>query len=235
MFDREVHCRRAASAAFQENVGRLGAEAVPHGIDILTACDYHAVGQREHAFTSLSVYVGKYGEYRQSLIQHLLDKKIGHWDIAIRELTGTALKHLTATDLDFMVKTAIPTLMDGLGPDLNTKHGTIVAIGNIVLGISEVAEKGGKTLSDLLGESYQEVIEYTVCLHFTFSDSTTIERIKAILVNLEQNMELRGSIGEILKGAVTSFIHNMSDAHFPCHDSDVVDLWKMILGNKKKS
>ena len=55
MFDREVNCRRAASAAFQENVGRLGAEAVPHGIDLLTTCDYHSVGIRAHSYTGSKI------------------------------------------------------------------------------------------------------------------------------------------------------------------------------------
>jgi len=51
VFDREVNVRRAASAAFQENVGRQG--SFPHGIDILTMCDYHAVGLRNQAYLEL--------------------------------------------------------------------------------------------------------------------------------------------------------------------------------------
>ena len=51
VFDREVNCRRAAASAFQEHVGRQG--TFPHGIDILTTCDYFAVGLRKNAYLHL--------------------------------------------------------------------------------------------------------------------------------------------------------------------------------------
>lgn len=44
IFDREITCRRAAAAAFQECVGRLG--SFPCGIEILTAADYFTVTLR---------------------------------------------------------------------------------------------------------------------------------------------------------------------------------------------
>ena len=40
--------RRAASAAFQENVGRQG--SFPHGIEIVTRADYFALGSRPNAY-----------------------------------------------------------------------------------------------------------------------------------------------------------------------------------------
>lgn len=44
VYDREVNCRRAAAAAFQECVGRLG--GVAHGIEVLTAADYFTLSTR---------------------------------------------------------------------------------------------------------------------------------------------------------------------------------------------
>lgn len=51
VFDREINCRRAASAAFQENVGRQG--SFPHGIEILTTADYFAVGVRSNSYLNI--------------------------------------------------------------------------------------------------------------------------------------------------------------------------------------
>ena len=50
------------------------------------------------------------------------------------------------------------------------------------------------------------------------------------LMVMEQRMELRGSAGELLRSAVTPYIQNLSESHFPCHDDKIVDLWKMIIG-----
>lgn len=79
-------CRRAASAAFQENVGRQG--TFPYGIDIVTTADYFSVGMRNKAYLEVSIFIAQYEEYDELLIKHLLEKKIVHWDTSIRELAA---------------------------------------------------------------------------------------------------------------------------------------------------
>eukprot|EP01118_Nematostelium_gracile_P009560 TRINITY_DN3239_c0_g2_i2.p1 TRINITY_DN3239_c0_g2~~TRINITY_DN3239_c0_g2_i2.p1 ORF type:complete len:487 (-),score=117.12 TRINITY_DN3239_c0_g2_i2:469-1929(-) len=86
VFDREVNCRRAASAAFQENVGRQG--NFPHGIDIFTAADYFSLSNRSESYTKIAVFIAQYEEYTKSMIDHLVDIKISHWERSLRELTA---------------------------------------------------------------------------------------------------------------------------------------------------
>ncbi len=74
VYDREINCRRAASAAFQENVGRQG--TFPHGIDILTKADYYTLGNRANSYLEISVFVAQYVEYRYSLIDFLVQVQL---------------------------------------------------------------------------------------------------------------------------------------------------------------
>lgn len=69
VFDREVNCRRAAAAAFQENVGRQG--NFPHGIEINLAADYLALGNRVHASKEVAYFIAQFPEYKEHLILHL--------------------------------------------------------------------------------------------------------------------------------------------------------------------
>ncbi|KAJ7404418.1 hypothetical protein WISP_145684 [Willisornis vidua] len=105
VFDRDVNCRRAASAAFQENVGRQG--TFPHGIDILTAADYFAVGNRVNCYLSISVYIAGFPEYTQPMIDHLVNMKINHWDSVIRELSTKALHNITPRAPEYMANVAL--------------------------------------------------------------------------------------------------------------------------------
>ena len=124
VFDREINCRRAASAAFQENVGRQGNENFPHGIEILTAADYFTLANRGHAYTSIAKFVCGFEDYRESLLDHLLNVKSQHWDQAIRELTAESFGVLCEIDSDYMLSIALPKLIpETLSPNLLIRHG----------------------------------------------------------------------------------------------------------------
>jgi tubulin-specific chaperone D len=82
LFDRQVNCRRAASAAFQEAVGRQGATNVPHGLDILTVADYFTLGNRTNAYLCVAKDIAMLDNspYRRSILRHLYTSKLYHWD-----------------------------------------------------------------------------------------------------------------------------------------------------------
>uniref|UniRef100_A0A8C3CHK3 Tubulin-specific chaperone D n=1 Tax=Cairina moschata TaxID=8855 RepID=A0A8C3CHK3_CAIMO len=172
VFDRDVNCRRAASAAFQENVGRQG--TFPHGIDILTAADYFAVGNRVNCYLTISVYIAGFPEYTQPMIDHLVNMKINHWDSVIRELSTKALHNLTPRAPEYMANVVLPRLLPlSVGTDLHTRHGAILACAEITHALCKLAEENNRSVTYYFNEKsleglkqiHQEVLA-AICLFF---------------------------------------------------------------------
>ncbi|NXL44779.1 TBCD protein, partial [Podilymbus podiceps] len=168
VFDRDVNCRRAASAAFQENVGRQG--TFPHGIDILTAADYFAVGNRVNCYLTISVYIAGFPEYTQPMIDHLVNMKINHWDSVIRELSTKALHNLTPRAPEYMANVVLPRLLPlSVGTDLHTRHGAILACAEITHALCKLAEENNRSIMYYFNEKSLEglkQIHQEVCINY---------------------------------------------------------------------
>lgn len=128
--DRDISIRRAASAAFQECVGRLG--LFPHGIAVIGKTDFFSVGIRRTAFLVGTPAVAEYEEYRRELLRHLLNVTIHHWDPAMRLLGSQAVARVVALDRPILgplvVRTLAPTAKSR---DVFLLHGTLLTLGEV--------------------------------------------------------------------------------------------------------
>uniref|UniRef100_A0A8C8BKJ7 Tubulin-specific chaperone D n=1 Tax=Otus sunia TaxID=257818 RepID=A0A8C8BKJ7_9STRI len=141
IFDRDVNCRRAASVSCYIPVYGT----FPHGIEILTAADYFAVGNRVNCYLTISVYVAGFPEYTQPMIDHLVNMKINHWDSVIRELSTKALHNLTPRAPEYMANVVLPRLLPlSVGTDLHTRHGAILACAEITHALCKLAEENNR-------------------------------------------------------------------------------------------
>ena len=137
LFDREINCRRAASAAFQENVGRQGHANFPHGIDILTAADYFTLGNRRSAYLNISVHVASFPGYGKALADHLVEVKLQHWDADLRALAAGSLAAI-ASRVDVMpsLKLLLPRT---LSPNPFIRQGATLACAELTLALHRLS------------------------------------------------------------------------------------------------
>ncbi|KFB46964.1 AGAP004782-PA-like protein [Anopheles sinensis] len=212
VFDREINCRRAASAAFQESVGRLG--NFPHGISILTTADFFSVAVRSNAFLSISEYIAQFEEYKYNLIEHLITRKINHWDTNIRELSAQALSNLTKHAPLHMRDTIVPRLFQlAESTELNTRHGAVLALGEVINSLQKLSTL--RTEADAERESYI---------------SADIGELAGQLIGkYRERGQFKGMSGTYMKHGCASFIRHCSEAMLPLTKREYVESWQVLL------
>ncbi|XP_058465569.1 tubulin-specific chaperone D [Malaya genurostris] len=209
VFDREINCRRAASAAFQESVGRLG--NFPHGIDILTMADFFSVAVRSNAFLQISDYIAQFDEYRRKLIDHLIERKINHWDTNIRELSALALSNFTRRDPVYMRDVVLPTLFDLTETtDLNARHGATLAIGEVILSLRRLCDENDGLETEM------------------YISKQIIERGGQLVIKFRQRGQFKGMSGSYMKHGCASFIRNCSEAELAL-SHEQIESWQLLL------
>ncbi|KAL4080682.1 armadillo-type protein [Scleroderma citrinum] len=158
LFDRDVSIRRAASAAFQEHVGRMGLFA--HGIDVLRKTDFYSVSIRRNAFLVAAPHVaervdiisrsGPHEEYRSALLDHLISITLRHWDTAMRQLGAKTLRLVCEIDLDTLAPPCIQRLARLLSSvDMASVHGAVVALTEIADAYKQFDHKGDGTRREI--------------------------------------------------------------------------------------
>lgn len=189
-YDREVNCRRAAAAAFQENVGRQG--NYPHGIDIVNTAYYFALSSRTNSYLHVAVCIAQYDGYLYTFVDELLNNKICHWDKSLRELAANALSSLAKYDLGHFASTVVVKLLPcTLSSDLCMRHGATLALGEVILALHER--------------------EYVLLPELQ-------NQVAGVVLAIEKARLYRGKGGEIMRSAVSRFIECISLARVQLTD-----------------
>jgi tubulin-specific chaperone D len=104
--DPSTTIRRAASAAFQELVGRQssGIETVPKGITVLSMMDYHAVGSRRGGFEVAGIVAEADVGYRRGVVEWCVSRGVGHWEEKGREGVAKVLGRIFSDNRDGIIE-----------------------------------------------------------------------------------------------------------------------------------
>ena len=209
LFDREVNCRRAASAAFQESVGRQGADNFKHGIAILTAADYYSLGNRNDSFSTLALGIAQFEEYQIPIIIHLANVKLRHWDIEIRSIASKSLAVISKLNPCYSTKTILRDLLDQcFNTDLAIRHGSLLGVAETVLAFGEA-----------------NLVKQEDVLH-----KETIALIAELIPSVEKARLYRGRGGEIMRSAACRMIECLSLAGLPISVKQQVSYTGIIDG-----
>jgi hypothetical protein len=233
VFDREINCRRAAAAAFQETVGRQGHELSKisnktvisvmssgnrflrnYGIDVIQIADYFSLSNRGHAYLHISSRIGILDRtLLLAFIDHLRYYKLSHWDEEIRLLASSALSNLLLiADCEVQISVLGSLIEDCLSSSLATRHGCLTATAEILYKLSyNPIQLPNDSVTKLSSVSHSlEPYEEDNALVYHAIPHDLIEEILHLIPKISKARLYRGRGGEIFRCATCLLIENIA-------------------------
>lgn len=141
---------------------------------------------------------------------HLVERKVGHWDTAIRELTAKTLHKLTGREPAYVVADVMPKLFAKTESiDVNQRHGAVLAIGEIVSMLKQL-----------------EIFEEN-----RYIDDSLMGQLNDLVAMFQKRDQFKGLSGEMMFQSCCDFIRNCSAAKLPVN----ADCIRKILSRQSSS
>lgn len=187
LLDREINCRRAASAATQEFIGRHSASIIPGGLELTTILDYYALGDRKASYLELARQVAGVADstYRECILSELWAGKLVHCDENIRMLAAKALGLLVKDDAETSRGRRILSRL----LQVACNRGDILHRHGAVLGIAELIKPLGSLISP--------------------DEMDSLRRLPQLF---SAGRYFKGRTGDMMRHAVCCFVSSCADA-----------------------
>lgn len=168
LLDRDVSIRRAASAAFQECVGRLA--IFPHGIEMISKTDFFSIGVRRQAILECMPAVAVHTEYRQALLDHLMSTTVTHWDAELRSLGSQGVAHIVRLDFDVLASKVLAKMTANCSSrDTLTLHGSLLTLAELAGVSQEISSAAAADVRDAAFRSLDKIPQHVLSSQGTSS------------------------------------------------------------------
>jgi len=252
LFDKDVNCRRAASAAFQEHVGRQG--YFPHGIEIITEADYFTLGNKNYCYLNIATFIAQYVDYSKKIIDYLAYNRVQHVEIAIRQVGAETLGLLVPFQPDYIISDIITNLLKQfLSNNINVRHGSIIGLGYILVGLrgkwdfeqkarkirKKVLEGMSVTETKVLEDSeYRkefnktyENIKYVNNLSMLSKDLSS--KLLSVVKDLDGANLYRGKGTEIMRSAINTYLRLLFESELEITEELFIYYLDILIDNLK--
>ena len=224
LFDREVAGRRAASAALQEFIGRIGGDRQGPYLQILSHVHFFSVAALEKSFRSNALEIAKdIPQIIPDLINHLLKVSLFNFDQNVRKLAAETLGDFYVWDKENLANKLIQIHEES--DDIFAIHGALLSMAALpcspVARIVEISLQSDripvKSLgADLLLEGYLILIS-SVSVKAEISDDHVAVWLQAITIGLKSRSDnLRKTAISALQSISAKYGHLLDNFYLSC-------------------